>query len=398
MADSNEPSSETTKFACAGQVFAAAVANSGRPAVGTALWSWQAAASARSRGTAWVMRFMSGLLVQDVDGDVLVRPDLAGTARWNRNPHDVAAAVGRHGGRHARLVLPEPREGDLVRAARALRVHTTGRPVHRDHAGRTAEGEEGGIAARVGAQAELLAPAADVLCRDRPEALDKHAVEEGVALLHEVRQKRLGVGHRAAAVNAQAPEREAARVPRRPTEPVHVAEVTVRDEVGLVARPSPAARQRVGRGREARPRAVRRRVLACAEYGNEREPGPPNKRADVHRDLLLILLPGHRNGPGRIGVSKHRVRGSSRTQVIVAPAPVAPARQPSLVLRPRKAHSGTPYATVISMTRDAPFGGSTAGDSSGGVARFPRQPLPTEQSVLWRPAVQELARPDDEPS
>src|SRR5205823_6346598 len=70
-------------------------------------------------------RFMSGLLVQDVDGDVLVRPDLAGTARWNRNPHDVAGAVGGHGGRHARLVLPEPREGDLVRAARALRVHTT---------------------------------------------------------------------------------------------------------------------------------------------------------------------------------------------------------------------------------------------------------------------------------
>ena len=49
------------------------------------------------------------------------------------------------------------------------------------------------------------------------------------------------------------------------------------------------------------------------------------------------------------------------------------------------------------MTSDAPFGGSTAGDSSAGVARFPRQPLPTEQSVLWRPAVQELARPDDEP-
>ncbi len=50
------------------------------------------------------------------------------------------------------------------------------------------------------------------------------------------------------------------------------------------------------------------------------------------------------------------------------------------------------------MTSDAPFGGATAGDSSGGVAHFPRQPLPTEQSVLWRPAVQELARPDDEPS
>src|SRR5207248_1623372 len=59
---------------------------------------------------------------------------------------------------------------------------------------------------------------------------------------------------------------------------------------------------------------------------------------------------------------------------------------------------GIAYATGLGMTGDAPFGGSTAGDSSGGVAHFPRQPLPTEQSVLWRPAVQELARPDDEPS
>jgi len=51
------------------------------------------------------------------------------------------------------------------------------------------------------------------------------------------------------------------------------------------------------------------------------------------------------------------------------------------------------------MTTDGPFTGSTAGDSSGaGEARFPRQPLPTDQSVLWRPAVQELARPDDDPS
>ena len=50
------------------------------------------------------------------------------------------------------------------------------------------------------------------------------------------------------------------------------------------------------------------------------------------------------------------------------------------------------------MTTDG-FTGSTAGDSSGaGGARFPLQPLPTDQSVLWRPAVQELARPNDDPS
>ena len=46
------------------------------------------------------------------------------------------------------------------------------------------------------------------------------------------------------------------------------------------------------------------------------------------------------------------------------------------------------------MTAEGPFP-----DSAGaGGARFPRQPLPTDQSVLWRPAVQELARPDDDPS
>ena len=50
------------------------------------------------------------------------------------------------------------------------------------------------------------------------------------------------------------------------------------------------------------------------------------------------------------------------------------------------------------MTGDRPLGDLTLGDSSGGMARFPRQALPTDQSVLWRPAVQELARPDDEPS
>src|SRR5207302_1552437 len=58
-------------------------------------------------------------------------------------------------------------------------------------------------------------------------------------------------------------------------------------------------------------------------------------------------------------------------------------------------------------TSDGLSGSSTAGDPSGasgaagaasGLARFPRQPLPTPQAVLWRPAVQELARPDDDPS
>src|SRR5438874_1505101 len=89
-------------------------------------------------------------------------------------------------------------------------------------------------------------------------------------------------------------------------EPGGESEIPVRDEMALIPGPSPTADAAVGDGREARPRARRlsrgrrRRILACAEYGNEREPGPPNKRANVHHDLLPILLPGHRNGPRRI--------------------------------------------------------------------------------------------------
>src|ERR1051326_317716 len=57
------------------------------------------------------------------------------------------------------------------------------------------------------------------------------------------------------------------------------------------------------------------------------------------------------------------------------------------------------YATGITMTTDSPFSGSTAGDSSGGGGRPPPpQPPPPDQWVLGRPAVQELARPDDDPS
>ena len=46
-----------------------------------------------------------------------------------------------------------------------------------------------------------------------------------------------------------------------------------------------------------------------------------------------------------------------------------------------------------------PSGGSAAGDGPpAGRARFPPQPLPTAQSVLWRPAIQELAAPDADAS
>src|SRR5881409_3622316 len=51
------------------------------------------------------------------------------------------------------------------------------------------------------------------------------------------------------------------------------------------------------------------------------------------------------------------------------------------------------------MTQEAPPGGSMAGEGSragAGGARFPEQPPPIAQSVLWRPTVQELARPDSD--
>ena len=56
-------SSLTVTVAGVGQALGAAAANRGRVAVGTALESWHAAASARSKGNAWVRRFMAGLLV-----------------------------------------------------------------------------------------------------------------------------------------------------------------------------------------------------------------------------------------------------------------------------------------------------------------------------------------------
>jgi len=51
------------------------------------------------------------------------------------------------------------------------------------------------------------------------------------------------------------------------------------------------------------------------------------------------------------------------------------------------------------MIGASPSGGSAAGDGPPAAgARFPPQPLPTAQSVLWRPAIQELAPPDADAS
>src|SRR5256886_5953593 len=49
------------------------------------------------------------------------------------------------------------------------------------------------------------------------------------------------------------------------------------------------------------------------------------------------------------------------------------------------------------MTPEGPPGGQAAGEgSSAAGARFPDKPAPDAQSVLWRPTVQELARPDSD--
>jgi len=51
------------------------------------------------------------------------------------------------------------------------------------------------------------------------------------------------------------------------------------------------------------------------------------------------------------------------------------------------------------MIGASPSGGSAAGDGPPAAgARFPPQPLPTAQSVLWRPAIQELAPADADAS
>ena len=49
------------------------------------------------------------------------------------------------------------------------------------------------------------------------------------------------------------------------------------------------------------------------------------------------------------------------------------------------------------MSAQGPPGDRAADEGSRAAgARFPAQPCPTAQSVLWRPAVQELARPDSD--
>src|SRR5207248_11300532 len=61
-AETSASSSDTTNVACAGQLAAAAVANTGRTAAGATLGSWQATTTARrSKGVTLSARFMRGL-------------------------------------------------------------------------------------------------------------------------------------------------------------------------------------------------------------------------------------------------------------------------------------------------------------------------------------------------
>jgi len=53
---------------------------------------------------------------------------------------------------------------------------------------------------------------------------------------------------------------------------------------------------------------------------------------------------------------------------------------------------------VVAITRETGAGTISESPSGGSPARFPPQPLPTAQSVLWRPAVQELAPPEGDAS
>src|SRR5947207_4932645 len=70
-----------------------------------------------------------------------------------------------------------------------------------------------------------------------------------------------------------------------------------------------------------------------------------------------------------------------------------------LMLQARRSVVETAREKGACMIGASPSGGSAAGDgppASG--ARFPPQALPTAQSVLWRPAIQELAPPDADAS
>src|SRR6266446_1031647 len=170
-------------------------------------------------------------------------------------------------------MLPEPGENQIGGPARALLERAVGTPVHGDEPGRPAEGEEVGIAAGVGGEAELLAAAAQIAVRDQSAAAQEGAADERVALLDEIGEERLGAIPGAAG-----------------HEPADGPGVAVRDEVRLVARPTSASAG-VAYGREAGSRAggARRgrggRILAGGEQ-HERRRGAQTGKAGVHWCLL----------------------------------------------------------------------------------------------------------------
>src|SRR5213593_4468096 len=150
-ANSPEPGVAQVTVGVAGQAAGAAAANDGPLAVGTVLRSWQPAATTRSRGNNRAMRLMgSPRSVRDVDGHVLVRPDVAGTAGRHGHTHHAPGGVGRGRGRDAAEMLPEPGEDHIEGPIRALLERAVGAPVDGDQPARPAEREEVAIAAGVG--------------------------------------------------------------------------------------------------------------------------------------------------------------------------------------------------------------------------------------------------------
>src|SRR5437867_186573 len=336
MAVRSPASSLTVTVGVAGQAAGAAAANDGPLAVGTVLRSWQPAATTRSRGNNRAMRLMgSPRSVRDVDGHVLVRPDVAGTAGRHGHTHHAPGGVGRGRGRDAAEMLPEPGEDHIEGPIRALLERAVGAPVDGDQPAGPAEREEVGIAAGVGREAELLAAAAQIAVRDQAVAAEEGAADERVALLDEIGKERLGAIGGASATDTQRTEDEpaapAARIARRPRhKPVDRSGVAVRDEVRLVPRPTPSS-SGIARGREAGSRPVGacrgcgRRVLARGERVAERQRGACRGKAEMHRCLLSVGAGAARfsatmhrgSAPARrtacrLGTSRRRARGRGR--------------------------------------------------------------------------------------
>ena len=140
--------------------------------------------------------------MRNVDGGLVVCPDVAGAGERDRHPNNAARGVGGGRGEVALGTVGEAGETQYTGAARALRKQPIGAPIHGHRPGWSCKGDEVRIAGRVGAQLQGIAAAAEVPVRDQPKAVpDRVAREERVALKHEVAERGLRIGRRAAAAD-----------------------------------------------------------------------------------------------------------------------------------------------------------------------------------------------------